>query len=403
MINENKAINDFNLNHIETRQSKLYAIIAILSTLAINHADSTLPERSYVWIAHAITLVCLCVCWLLLLGNGLKVRHTRFFFLSLFWYVVITFHLYNNTSPNWGILTLLPILTLSLLKGRVILNSFAIYRKYLIAISAFGIFAYLSFAFGINIPHIVCPYYGTRLGDSFLYYDYFLSYIVVEDTYIRLCGLFNEPGYFGTFLSLCLIADKLNLRKKGNLFLFFAGCLTFSAAFFITIILYVTYLCIIKRKYSIIIWAIIIVVIANNIEFSNDNITRLLGRLSFTDGKLSAINRTGEALERFYSTYITSPQALFGLGNGFLSQNNFVGNLSYKSYIIEYGIIACSVYWIGLLIIGIKYAKKNSYAIAYTILFLVNVYQRPTIFVTGYMLLLIGGVYNIVCHSSNNE
>lgn len=98
-------------------------------------------------------------------------------------------------------------------------------------------------------------------------------------------------------------------------------------------------------------------VIANNIEFSNDNITRLLGRLSFTDGKLSAINRTGEALERFYSTYITSPQALFGLGNGFLSQNNFVGNLSYKSYIIEYGIIACSVYWIGLLIIGIKYAK----------------------------------------------
>ena len=118
MINENKAINDFYLNHIETRQSKLYAIIAILSTLAINHADSTLPERSYVWIAHAITLVCLCVCWLLLLGNGLKVRHTRFFFLSLFWYIVITFHLYNNTSPNWGILTLLPILTLSLLKGR---------------------------------------------------------------------------------------------------------------------------------------------------------------------------------------------------------------------------------------------------------------------------------------------
>ena len=259
-----------------------------------------------------------------------------------------------------------------------------------------GIIAFICNIFSIDVlPKTVCPYYAERLSNNYMYYDYYFSYVLVEFPFTRLCGLFNEPGYFGTFLGLFLVAEKLNLSKKGNIILLIAGIFTFSAAFFITLIIYLGIKLIYSRniKLLIVISLTVAAVIAMNMD--NDNVLRLLERFTFVDGKLNAINRTGDNFDRFFDNYIVSETALFGYGRGYLAYNQEIGNLSYKTYLVEYGLIACAVYWGGLLRYSIKYSNGHDLGIVFALLFMINIYQRPSVFIFGYMLLLFGGVTNI--------
>ena len=94
----------------------------------------------------------------------------------------------------------------------------------------------------------------------------------------------------------------------------------------------------------------------------------------------------------FFKNYIRTPRLLVGHGRGFLEKTGEIGNLSYKTYIVEYGLLSCLFFWGGIFRNAIKYSKHNKIAIIFSILFLINIYQRPGIFVFGYMLLLFGGV-----------
>lgn len=96
--------------------------------------------------------------------------------------------------------------------------------------SAFlGIVAYFDFLLGLGLPHSIEEYYIQR--DNANYINYTFAYLFVEFDGIRLCGLFNEPGAFGTFLALFLILDGFNYKHYGNYLLLIAGCLTLSMAF----------------------------------------------------------------------------------------------------------------------------------------------------------------------------
>lgn len=384
------------MTRIEKKLGFLYCIIAALSTLAINHSDSTLPERDYIIYFHSISLISLIYSCFLIQKNGFICHHKGLFFIFIFWWLIITFYRYDQSTINLGILTFSTLLMFCYLRKKVIYQAFSYYINYITIMSCLGIFAYTCMVFNINVPMTICPYYGVRLGDSFLYFDYYYSYIVIEGAYARLCGLFNEPGYFGTFLSLCLIANGLNFNDKRNLILMIAGCLTFSAAFFITLILYFVFLAIIRKNYYIVLIACVILISINTIEFDNVNIIRLMDRLTFEDGKLTAINRTSNSFDHLFSKVLASSDVFWGYGGGYLVSNDYVGSLSYKRDIIEYGLFACIIYWGSLFVKGIHSAQKNITAVVFVILFMVNIYQRPGIFVAGYMLIFLGGIYRIV-------
>lgn len=395
--------NQILMTSTEKKIGLLYCVIAALSTLAINHSDTTLPEREFVDFFYIISFFSFVFSCILIQKNRFSCYHKWLLFIFVFWWLLNTFYRYDFSTINFGLFTFFTLILLCYLNKNVIYQAFSYYINYMTIMSCFGVFSYFCMAFSINIPKTVCSYYGERLGDGILYFDYYFSYIVIEDAYVRLCGLFNEPGYYGTFLSLCLIANGVNFKDKRNVILMIAGCLTFSAAFFITLICYFVYLAIIRKKYYILLIGGVAIFLINIIEIKNENIVRLLERLTFEDGKLVAINRTSNSLDYLFSRMLSSSDFLWGYGGGYLVSNNYVGNLSYKNSIIEFGLIACGIYWGGLFAKGIHCAHKNINAIVFVILFMVNIYQRPGIFLSGYMLIFLGGIYRIVYHEKEKK
>ena len=78
-------------------------------------------------------------------------------------------------------------------------------------------------------------YYIDNLGT---YRDYYVTSFVHIGSFIRACGFFNEPGFYGTIIALFLVIDGINLKKLDNVIILIAGVLTFSAAFYILLIGY---------------------------------------------------------------------------------------------------------------------------------------------------------------------
>lgn len=384
------AENILRLNKEDRKIALAFTLIAITSTLAIIHTDTTIPEGRFSWLPRSIMAVSLLYIFLKTVRKHIKTQAIALLTIFLFWYFITTFYTYASYKADLNLTTILSLILFCLHSKRVWAISFEMYYKYITISALLGIIAVVLYFVPIGFPKTVCPYYIKILG-NYEYHDFYFAYIVVEGAYVRLCGLFNEPGYFGTFLGLFLIANNIDLKRKSNRILLIAGVFTFSAAFFITIILFYVIKMSFMKDFKALIILVILVIIAN-LDFGNNNVTRLLERLSFSGGKLNAVNRTTMSLDVFFDDYITSSRAFFGYGRGFLSSSGEVGSLSYKTYIIEYGLVACCIFWGGLFVNAIKYSKKVHLAIIYSILFMINIYQRPGIFTFGYMLLLFGGV-----------
>lgn len=395
----NSDIYKDNIDKVSKDDKKIslaFTLIAITSTLAINHSDSTIPERQYVWVSHMIMALSLVYILIKALTKHVKLQAPGLLVIFLFWWLVNTFYVYKLSYISLNLSTIGTLFLFCYFNKQIWNKSYELYYKYIVMLSSFGIIAYLCTTLSINIlPKTICPYYAERLDASYMYYDYYLSYVLVEFPYIRLCGLFNEPGYYGTFLGLILVAEKFDLKKKSNIILLIAGIFTFSAAFFITLILFFVIKLILTRNYKILFTAVLLFLCIPFLNIQNENFTHLMERFTFVDGKLNAINRTGSSFDLFFNNYIQSADVLFGYGRGYLSYYGEIGNLSYKTYIVEFGLLACAVFWLGIFYNSIKLSKKNRLAIVFALLFMVNIYQRPGIYVFGYMLLLYGGVINI--------
>ena len=147
----------------------------------------------------------------------------------------------------------------------------------------------------------------------------------------------------------------------------------------------------------------LVIVIVPNLNIQNENYIHLMERFTFADGKLNAVNRTGDAFDRFYDDFIFSPQSLLGYGRGYLAYKQEIGNLSYKTYIVEYGLLACFAFWGGLFYNAVKMSRHNKEAILFAALFMINIYQRPGIYIFGYMLLLYGGIAKILIQNEYSK
>lgn len=113
----------------------------------------------------------------------------------------------------------------------------------MVFISFFAIVVFIFSNIGVNLPHINITR-EARLNTS----DYYRLYGVVVELYrgstpilglglSRACGAFAEPGHYGIFLGLFLLAERLNFKKRSNIILLTAGLFTLSAAFVFILLL----------------------------------------------------------------------------------------------------------------------------------------------------------------------
>ena len=295
------------------------------------------------------------------------------------------------------IFNFLPIVTISLFclsSDAVKRETFRLTKIILIAEAFLGIISYTLFVTNLLPPLSTVDFYEE--GSTNLYVNYYyLSILYVTPTGLlcRLCCLFNEPGWLGTFCALYLIADGLNLKKIGNIVLFIAGSLAFSLAFWLLIFVYILVYSLGEKKILLfIIFACLASVISLgivDIVSDNEGITRLFNRFTFENGSFVGDDRTSYEFMKLWNEVKNDSSKLF------FGVDHYAGDMStssYLQYIVNYGLIGVFLLFVPFIIITLKFANRNRHSIYFFICFCASIYQRPQIFTLAYFIILFGGI-----------
>lgn len=308
--------------------------------------------------------------------------------------IISSFHTYDGSISFSGFLFSLLWIIFALAPDNIKKRTFIYFKNAFIIICIAGIICYLSYDLNLFLPYKVVNYYNNNaIVENYIDYKFIFLYRASSSiSLVRLCGICNEPGYFGTICALILCASSLNLKKKSNIIILIAGFLTFSLAFIITLVIYLLlkYLKDVRTVILTVLLTCFYLFLLPNIYTGNPTVDRLIRRMTITDEGLAGDNRTTDELEYVFNDVVKN-KPLFGYGNNYIKSNNLKGSLSYKTYIIQYGFVGCILLW-GSLLLAALYKNKNYLSIIYIIAFFVNIYQRPNIMTLQYQILLFGGL-----------
>lgn len=308
--------------------------------------------------------------------------------------IISSFHTYDGSISFSGFLFSLLWIIFALAPDNIKKRTFIYFKNAFIIICIASIICYLSYDLNLFLPYKVVNYYNNNaIVENYIDYKFIFLYRASSSiSLVRLCGICNEPGYFGTICALILCASSLNLKKKSNIIIFIAGFLTFSLAFIITLVIYLLlkYLKDVRTVILTVLLTCFYLFLLPNIYTGNPTIDRFIQRMTITDEGLAGDNRTTDELEYVFDDVVKN-KPLFGYGNNYIKSNNLKGSLSYKTYIIQYGFVGCILLW-GSLLLAALYKNKNYLSIIYIIAFFVNIYQRPNIMTLQYQILLFGGL-----------
>ena len=379
---------------IGLKEAALYSFstICIISSLAGYAADSTIFSDTIRILLKAVVYLLATVVILYVIKIKKKIKTTVLAIL-IYW---ISIHIHTYTNQALGLITLLLILVYFTFDLKELVTLFRFYKKWVLVMSVFGIVAYTAYVLHIPLPHQIVPYYATHNNIYNLnYVNYYIGYLYENSGFVRLCGFFNEPGYFGTVLAFIICAEDINLRKRKNQILFLSGILTFSVAF---IVIQIAYLVIrhikdIRLIAGAILFIIITVFIIPNIHF--ENTTLELQRLKLELLLSGSTLRTTQLFDVTFEHWLISRHRLFGYGAGytdFILLDDIAGSSSIKRVLIDHGIVGFILIYVPLFWFSIRACNGNKLSIAYTICYFLSLYQRPNWYSVLFILLLFSGI-----------
>lgn len=400
VITKNKISYMFKESDLNLLENIGLLFIVVLSGLAIGHSDTTLAPE---WVS--LILFRILKWFVVLVVFFIELRRALHHDLHLAWcalmplpYCAMIF--INSYVPDerFHVLGLLILMIFLNRSAGDKIWLYEKYRKWLVFMSAVGVVCYLSYILRLGLSYENVAYYGTH-DTSSIYANFKLCYVYVTGNYwARLCGLFNEPGYFGTIVALVLIIDGLNFRRIGNLVMFIAGCCTFSLAFVVLMIMgfVLQNMKRIKLFVPIVLLGLGLINLLPIMSFENPQLQHLVDRLQIVDGRLAGDNRSGGGMDdKFLEVLRTDP--FFGRGKGYNASIDYgVGVLSIKREIIDLGIIGFAIMYGMPLLVLYLYRKVNLVTLPYILCFFASQYQRPYMYQILYIMLLFAGVEYIL-------
>lgn len=273
---------------------------------------------------------------------------------------------------------------------------FDAYRKVFAVLLVPSVLFFIINLLGIGFPHELLQDYRENSTRVYLHYPFSVmtaSVYSVELPMRRLCGFLDEPGALGTFIALILIITDLNLKDKYNIFLFIAGFMTLSTAYYIIIGLYFILVKfkittkISRKKMWLLFFAIIATVGILILAQYYGVLYEIFGKLFEGDARYSNITwqKTTEKFGNRMTKYL--------FGNGYHSGGVDLGyNASWTVLIYDVGIIGILISVICILFAFNDKSKETYKSMIFRILFLLSMMQRPYILTVPYMCLLFIGI-----------
>jgi len=344
-----------------------YRIIALLLVLLIIAGQVPWIIWDFLWIRGLLNILVFIMSLYFLKYTTRKKILTLGVILTLLSYFLVYNSFDHGTITLYFIIVAVVIIP-NELKAKTIL----LLNKVICYILIPGILLYVLYLIGFNLPHTQI---NASWKDNLTYQNYYL-FIIKGLSFYRFNSLFDEPGTLGTFLAFLLAINRFEINKRNILF-FIVGLSTLSIAFII--MCFVGFLLnnikfSIKKLFSIVVTSSIVFTIILVIPALKENI---LPRLEFKNGEFTGNNRTSNKTNEYFSTFIESNDAFYGLGGGsYLAKTkDRVGNSSYKIFIMDYGFIGAIILFLIYLMLMPK--NPNKQIINLFILFFISFLQRP--------------------------
>ncbi|MEE5993456.1 MAG: hypothetical protein V3G42_09475 [Oscillospiraceae bacterium] len=265
---------------------------------------------------------------------------------------------------------------------------------------------------GIHLPYSELQSYERIKVAHHYYYKHYPFAVQIanhakQEIERRFNGIYDEAGRLGTMAALFLCVEGFDFKKnKLNLVVLVAGIFSFSLAFYVMCFAYFIIKNIANRNFrSVLIVGILALcyVIFINIPIQNENLADIQQRITLTDSGMAGDNRTSDRYEAIFKNQFENAGImvkLFGYGSGAIGtiQNTrLIDGSSYKSLIFDYGYVGfgLSILWVAATI-GIimkKNPKDTAFFISQFVMYLLNVYQRPTVFYVPFLFITIGGSF----------
>ena len=328
-------------------------------------------------------------------------RQRYFFFFTL---LFLVFHFsFPTWSGYWMIKTLLafiPLFFVIFWDNEIYYLTFGYFRKMMIFFSICSIVVTVLLLF---LPYNALPYVeleplsAAHLNTNMVYriYGIIVSYDMIIFNigglnFLRTAGPLSEPGHLGVFLGLTLCIEML-LYKKRTPILIICGCMTFSTAFYVILMIQELYNIFINRQFRwklclcfmLALSLLFILIDSSVIESIWDYaIGRNLNEEDILD------NRTNSMALFLWSKFLHSSSLRLFVGHGtfFLETNKDLVLADYREFLYDSGF-----YGLLLLIIiffGIFVKVKVQYIILFAPVILLIFLHRSWMFWYPYVYIL---------------
>lgn len=297
------------------------------------------------------------------------------------------------------------------------LYSLSLVFSIIMALSALFFFCRIA---GIDFPGFVLEPSNVGKAAKGLVYEISIlggSLINNYGNYI-FCGIFDEAGALGTFCAILSIAIfecrdyfKLRFGKLIVSLILFSGFLSFSSAFVILIGIYILYRLVITGRVQTLIPALLLIIVllfALTVDVQNlGQLGSLQTRLqSFIQGDGFGNNRVNDQTVMIMQSFYTSNDLFtqfFGFGHGaFYAIANLYGvdGCSVEFYLFDYGYLGFALYYLVIFWLSKVGGGDRGMTLPVLLAFLLSTYQRPEIFSTLYLAILVFGQSGLPFQSS---
>ncbi len=264
-----------------------------------------------------------------------------------------------------------------------------------------GIIVHIFYIMGIDLDYsILMPINLQKIDVGVFYKKIFGSVTLWPRKPIRMCGMFDEPGFLGTFAAFFLISDNYDLKKVKNIIILIGGIFSFSLAFLIMSIMFL----ILKRPLMNLLLISMVILISSFILPRESIIKESFNdRVKIVDGEIVGDNRTRDIFEKGFKSFLHSNTStvLFGKGrNAHLILSKRIS--TWKQVIYNQGLIGFTL-MISFFLINTRKVWYKKEVIAFIIIFLFSIYQRPRILGISYIILFFGGISNLLLEKPENK
>lgn len=380
-----------------------FMVCVVLAALAINRSDTTLSSSSPG--LRQILLIINYIATLFVIKEVLLTKRRcngKILLLVVLSWGMNVLHVASGVSASLNFLANLQLLLVAFIKKDELSSLYKLWGIMLTIMSLLGVVAYLSFLTGSGLRYSLDQYYSNKT-DVF-YLNYRFAYLYMEGVVVRLCGLFHEPGIFGTSCAMYLCSEKMNLKKISNIIILIATILSFSLAAAILIILYLV-LQFKHNKKAILSLAIIVgvFIVLSNFYKDNETFGYFLNRVDL-ENKVFDDDRTDSDFNLAYKAQKNSiVDYLLGYGAGAAKKKDFITS-SYKVHIYEQGLLGSILIYFLFIYSGFKLTKRNYMALIYLLLIIVQQYNASTpVSLISFIVMYAGIAYIVEDNNSQTK